>query len=588
MIRSTLIVAAIFVCTSATRAANTSCAFDEATLSFAGSSLEQARCLLRPVKRHGELDAPLRSLPAPLEKLIGEPVTVDLAGLQIYLKTQSIAETNIGGPLTNRCEAKFFVIHDTSTPNYGDESIPTNINTFTWSLNNLDRYTNRAVAHAFVNRLGESITPHSFATPWRATKLEVRVLGEKGRGLFVHTELVQPRRRDPQGGAKNDALSPDPGFTVAQYDRLALLYLSASLQHGTWLVPGYHAAVDAGIPDAHDDPQNFDLALWARRLDALLAAIHAKPAPIPVILDTDIGDDIDDTWALALLLKSPELDLKLAVGDYGESPYRARLLAKFLERAGRSDVPVGIGLDIAPRGDGRQAAWVKDYDLKSYPGKVLTNGVQAIIDTVMNSPQPVTLICIGPVPNITEALKREPRIAQRARFVGMHGSVRAGYGSASQPIAEWNVKCDPKALQQVFAAPWKITITPLDTCGLVTLTGEKYQRVLRTTDRNVTDLITNYRLWVTGDAKLPADTADQHSSTLFDTVAVYLAMRPVLHSSTAEGGQDLCEMETIGLRVTDDGLTIIDPQGKQVNVATKWKDLGAFEDFLVERLTGKP
>jgi hypothetical protein len=142
----------------------------------------------------------------------------------------------------------------------------------------------------------------------------------------------------------------------------------------------------------------------------------ARPAPVPVILDTDIGDDIDDTWALALLLKSPELDLKLVVGDYGEAPYRARLLAKLLERAGRTNVPVGIGLDIAPRGDGRQAAWVKDYNLQSYPGKVHADGVQAIIDTIMSSPQPVTLICIGPVPNIAEALKREPRIAEHARF----------------------------------------------------------------------------------------------------------------------------------------------------------------------------
>ena len=303
----------------------------------------------------------------------------------------------------------------------------------------------------------------------------------------------------------------------------------------------------------------------------------AKPAPIPVILDTDIGDDIDDTWALALLLKSPELDLKLVVGDYGESQYRARLLTKFLERVGRSDVQVGIGLDIAPHGDGRQAAWVKDYDLNSYPGKVLTNGVQAIIDTVMNSPQPVTLICIGPVPNIAEALKREPRIAEHARFVGMQGSVRGGYGGAKQPIAEWNVKCDPKALQRVFAAPWNITITPLDTCGLVTLTGEKYQRVLGSTNRSTADLITNYRHWLVNQPTLAQDMADHHSSTLFDTVAVGLAIR-----------QDLCVMEQLNLRVTDDGLTVLDPQGKSVNVATKWKDLGAFEDFLVERLAGKP
>jgi inosine-uridine nucleoside N-ribohydrolase len=302
----------------------------------------------------------------------------------------------------------------------------------------------------------------------------------------------------------------------------------------------------------------------------------ARPAPVPAILDTDIGDDIDDTWALALLLKSPELDLKLAVGDYGEAPYRARLLAKLLERAGRTNVSVGVGLDIAPYGESRQAAWIKDYELKSYSGKVLTNGVQAIIDTIMNSPQPVTLICIGPVPNIAEALKREPRIAQHARFIGMDGSVRLGYGTAG-PCAEWNVKADPKALQAVFAAPWDITITPLDTCGLVTLTGEKYGRVRDATDRNVADLIANYRIWLTNQPTLAADMADHHSTTLFDTVAIYLAIGP-----------DQCAMEQLNLRVTDDGFTVIDLQARPVNVAAKWKDLGAYEDFLMERLAGKP
>jgi inosine-uridine nucleoside N-ribohydrolase len=322
------------------------------------------------------------------------------------------------------------------------------------------------------------------------------------------------------------------------------------------------------------------LALCVLALGLVPAARAADPPPakpVPVILDTDIGDDIDDSWALALLLKSPELDLKLAVGDYGEAQYRARLLAKFLERAGRGDVPVGVGLDLAPHGDGRQAAWVRDYDLKSYPGKVRADGVQALIDTIMHSPQTVTLICIGPAPNIAAALKREPRIAQHARFVGMDGSVRLGYGGAKQPCAEWNVKADPKALQAVFAAPWDITITPLDTCGLVQLTGGKYRRVRDTTDRNVADLIANYRLWLAADPASPAGVADQHSSTLFDTVAVYLAQR-----------RDLCVMEKLNLRVTDDGLTVIDPQARPVTVAAQWKDLGAYEDFLVERLAGKP
>lgn len=274
MIRRTSIIAAALLSAIVTHAANTDSTFDTNTLSFPGTPLEQARSLLRPVKRYGELAAPLATLPTPLENLIGQPVKVDLDALQKYLKLHDLAETDIGGPLTNHCGAKYFVIHDTSTPNYGDAPIPTNINTVAWSGNNLSRWTNRPVAHAFVNRLGASITPNPFAKPWRATKLEVRVLGEKGRGLFVHTELVQPRHRDPKGGAKNDALAPEPGFTDAQYDRLALLYISASQQHGTWLIPGYHAAVDAGIPDGHDDPQNFDLTHWANHLKALLAAIN--------------------------------------------------------------------------------------------------------------------------------------------------------------------------------------------------------------------------------------------------------------------------------------------------------------------------
>jgi inosine-uridine nucleoside N-ribohydrolase len=155
----------------------------------------------------------------------------------------------------------------------------------------------------------------------------------------------------------------------------------------------------------------------------------------------------------------------------------------------------------------------------------------------------------------------------------MDGSVRLGYGGAKKPCAEWNVKADPKAMQSVFAAPWDITITPLDTCGLVNLAGDKYQRVRDASDRTVADLITNYRLWVAADTKSPANVADHHSSTLYDTVAVYLATR-----------QDLCVMETLNLRVTDDGFTVIDPNARPVHVATQWKNLRDYEDFLVDRL----
>jgi inosine-uridine nucleoside N-ribohydrolase len=166
---------------------------------------------------------------------------------------------------------------------------------------------------------------------------------------------------------------------------------------------------------------------------------------IPVILDTDIGDDIDDTWALGMLLKCPELDLKLVVSDNGKAQYRSKLLAKFLETARRTDVAVGVGLDIEPSREGGQAAWVKDYELKSYPGKIHQDGVQALVDTIMQSREKITLICIGPVPNVAAALEREPRIAERANFVGMHGSIRLGYDGNKTPAPEYNVAVDPKS-----------------------------------------------------------------------------------------------------------------------------------------------
>jgi inosine-uridine nucleoside N-ribohydrolase len=173
---------------------------------------------------------------------------------------------------------------------------------------------------------------------------------------------------------------------------------------------------------------------------------------IPVILDTDIGDDIDDTWALALLLRCPELDLKLVTTDYGKAAYRARIVARLLETAGRTDVPIGLGISAEDK-DGPQAAWVKDYDLSKYPGKVHEDGVKALIDTILGSPEPITLIAIGPVPTIAAALDREPRIAERTRFVGMHGSVRKGYGGKSAPDPEWNVKADASACARVLSAP---------------------------------------------------------------------------------------------------------------------------------------
>lgn len=311
-------------------------------------------------------------------------------------------------------------------------------------------------------------------------------------------------------------------------------------------------------------------------LGANLPRAEAAPKKIPVILDTDIGDDIDDTWALGLLLRSPEVDIKLVVSDDGKPLYRSKILARFLEVAKRTDIPVGVGMDTPKRGEGGQAAWVRDYNLNRYPGKVYPDGVQALIDTIMNSREPITVIAIGPLPNIAAALEREPRIAQKARFVGMHGSVRVGYNGSKTPHAEYNVKQDVPACQKTFVAPWEMTITPLDTCGFIDLAGERYQRVRQSKDPIAAAIIENYRHWSAAQKRPPnvVDPFETRSSILFDTVAIYLGF-----------ADSLLKMERLPIAVTNEGMTVIRPGAKEMNVATEWKNLDAFRDLMVERLT---
>jgi inosine-uridine nucleoside N-ribohydrolase len=298
--------------------------------------------------------------------------------------------------------------------------------------------------------------------------------------------------------------------------------------------------------------------------------------PVPVILDTDIGDDIDDTWALALLLRSPELDLRLVTTDYGNTVYRAKIVARLLEVAGRTDVSIGIGLRENDR-EGGQAEWVRGYDLARYPGTIHEDGVQALIDTVMGSEEPMTLVAIAPPPSLAAALEREPRIAGRLRLAGMFGSLRRGYDGKPAPEPEWNVRADPAAARAVLGAPWREAIlTPLDTCGLVQLTGDRYARVRDSKDPLLRAVIENYALWCphqkwcTGDAGYVED----KSSTLFDPVAVYLA-----------GAHDLVKTESLSVRVTDEGMTRPDARGPKRKWATEWRSLEGFEDLLVERLT---
>lgn len=319
-----------------------------------------------------------------------------------------------------------------------------------------------------------------------------------------------------------------------------------------------------------------------RSLFAGLAGAASALAVTPVVLSTDIAGDIDDTWALAHLLRSPELDLKMVLTETGEARYRGSVAAKLLEVAERTDVDIALGLSSGVMADQyrHQGPWVADYDLAAYPGVVHEDGIQAFIDLVRASDETITVIAIGPVPSLAAAIKRAPDIAAKCNLISMHGAFDKGYGGGPVTDSEYNVRADVPALRTVFDAGWQsIKITPLDTCGIVYLDGENYQRIWSAMhDPLLRAVIENYAVWA---PRVPwmdgISLLTRSTSTLFDDVAVYLAY-----------GDDFIAYETIRFHLTDEGHTVRDPEGPhEAEVAIRWTDLEGFKTFLTGRLLGE-
>src|SRR5262245_23680130 len=86
-------------------------------------------------------------------------------------------------------------------------------------------------------------------------------------------------------------------------------------------------------------------------LVALAAAAPAQPRaaekPVPIILDTDIGSDVDDAYALVLAARSPQLDLRAVTTVHGKVDVRAAIARKLLDQMGRRDVPVASGAVVS-------------------------------------------------------------------------------------------------------------------------------------------------------------------------------------------------------------------------------------------------
>ena len=265
------------------------------------------------------------------------------------------------------------------------------------------------------------------------------------------------------------------------------------------------------------------------------AASPSARNPQLVLLDTDIGDDIDDVFALSLLLKSPEVKLLGITTAYGDTELRARLLDRYLTAVGRTDIPIAVGVRTAQTNIFTQASYARRQPDRKYPG-----GIDFLFRQIKLHPSEITLIAIGPLNNIHAAIDKDPgTFSKLKRVVIMGGSVHRGYGpSGTPPQVEWNTGRDPAGLRSLLASGVPVFVLPLDSTQ-ISLPQADQDRIF-SYGSPVTDQITLlYYQWRALN--------DWHgvSPTLFDPVAAAYAFKP-----------DICTMQPIRLDVDDKGMTV--------------------------------
>jgi len=288
------------------------------------------------------------------------------------------------------------------------------------------------------------------------------------------------------------------------------------------------------------------LALLALASGAAAAAPASAPPAQKVVVSTDIGDDIDDAFALALLLRSPELDVLGIASAWGDTALRAQLLQRLLQQAGRSEIPLAIGQKTASAIPFSQARWAAQGTL---PRKA-PDAADFILAQARRHPGQVTLLVLGPLTDAVRALQRDPHgFAQLRQVVLMGGSVRAGYGKSryrppSAPAPEYNIVSDIGAAQRVFAAGVPIVMLPLDATQV---TLEEPERVaLFAHGDPLTDALTQlYYQWRDTDQPWASATP-----TLFDVVPVAQLLDP-----------GLCPTVPLRIAVDDQGYTREVPPG---------------------------
>lgn len=284
-----------------------------------------------------------------------------------------------------------------------------------------------------------------------------------------------------------------------------------------------------------------------------------------IIIDTDIGDDIDDAFAVGLALNSPELEVLGISTTFGDTEARAKILDRMLGEAGRSDIPVLAGSPTHAPNPMSQRRYGEDghFARASHP-----SAVEFILDQIRRYPGEITLVAIGPLVNVGAMIDKDAETFRKLkRVVMMGGSIKCGYNElgvcpGTPPSAEWNIINDIPSAQKLFRSGVPLYVMPLDSTQL------KFDEVKRAylfrQGTPITDTLTLlYHEW------------GQSTPTLFDPMTIAYILDP-----------RICPVTPMHIRVDDKGFTRAEPGEPNAQVCLH-SNSEKFFSLLMSRLAAQ-
>jgi purine nucleosidase len=305
--------------------------------------------------------------------------------------------------------------------------------------------------------------------------------------------------------------------------------------------------------------------MLSRRAACLLLCFAAgmawgqSAAPEKIIIDTDIGDDVDDAFALALAVKSPELQVLGVTTTFGDTETRAKIVDRFLGEVGHAEIRVFAGKSTPTKNPMLQRSYVESGRLTMSSH---ADAVDFLLEEIRKYPGEITLIAIGPLMNVGAAIDKDiVTFKKLKRVVLMGGSVRRGYGDMGYtalvaPMAEWNILNDVPSAQKLFASGVPLFVMPLDSTQLKL--DEVKREFLFTRGTAVTDQLTIlYHLW------------GQQTPTLFDPMTIVFALKP-----------QLCPVVPMHIRIDEKGFTREEPGAPNAQVCLNSNAEDFFQFYL--------